>query len=503
MNAYLGLGSNLGDRQAMLEAAVGLLAAAGLPPAAVSGVYETEPQGRHDQPWFLNCVVRAETELTPRQVLEVALGVEASLGRERVAHWGPRVIDVDVLLCGDLCVREPDLVVPHPRLRDRAFALLPLAELAPDLVVPGAGPVGELLRRVAAEGGQEVRPWGRLRGWSRPVVGGPAAGTRQALLRRLRAAAPGSVSGTELASELGMSRSAVWKHVQRLRAEGQAVSGTTGRGYRLDVATDPDPLSSADLVAPRAHVGRVLHLLGSVDSTNQVARAMGAAGTPSGTVVVAEEQTAGRGRAGRRFLSPPGGVYLSAVLRPAVPPPQAGRLTLLGALAVAEALEACGTPQAWIKWPNDVLLPGGKVAGILLELVAREDRIEYVVLGAGINVRSAPPGVGATSLWAAGARAGRAEVARAVLDRLDAAYTEFEAGRWPALLGAWRRRCRTLGAPVRVDLAGGSEMFGRALDVSLEGALLLETADGVATVYAGDVTHLRAEGGRAAAGEDG
>lgn len=502
MNAFLGLGSNLGDRQAMLEAAVGLLAAAGLPPAAVSAIYETEPQGRRDQPWFLNCVVRVETDRSPREVLEAALGVEAALGRERLVHWGPRVIDVDVLVCGDQVVREADLAVPHPRLRDRAFALAPLAELAPDLDVPGQGPVSELLRRATAAGGQDVRPWGHLQGWSHPVAPGRAADKRQALLQRLRAAAPEAVSGAALAAELGVSRSAIWKHVQRLRAEGQPVAGTTGRGYRLEGGPEADPLSGADLSAPRAHVGRVLHILGSVDSTNRLASAMGAAGSPSGTVVLAERQTAGRGRAGRSFSSPVGGVYLSAVLRPAVPPPQAGRLTLLGALAVAEALEQCAGLQPWIKWPNDVLLPGGKVAGILLELVAREDRVDYVVLGTGINVRGAPPGVGATSIWAAGAHVGRAEVARAVLDRLDANYAELEAGHWPALLFGWRRRCRTLGAPVRVELAGGGTLVGQALDVTLEGALLVETADGAATVYAGDVTHLRAEGGPAAASAD-
>lgn len=493
MRVFLGLGSNLGDRAAMLDAALRLLAGAGLPPGAVSNVYETAPQGRRDQPWFLNCVAEIETERAPAEVLRVAQGVEAALGRERLTHWGPRVIDVDLLLCGDLCLRDEDLTLPHPRLRERAFVLVPLAELAPDLVVPGAGPVAELARRAAAEDGQEVRLWGQLPGWPRAAPPTAPRTTRQTLLQRLRAAAPAAVSGAALAAELGVSRSAVWKQVQRLRAEGQAVEGTTGRGYRLPSGGDPDPLSGADLVAGRRAVGRVLHLLATVDSTNRLAAAMGAAGTPSGTVVVAERQTGGRGRAGRSFLSPPGGIYLSVVLRPAVPPSQAGRLTLLGALAVAEAIESASGLRPSIKWPNDLLLPQGKVAGILLELVAREDRVDFVVLGAGINVRSAPSGVGAASLWGAGARVGRAEVARAVLDRLDAAYADFEAGRWAGQLAAWRRRCATLGAPVRVELAGGGALVGRALDVTLEGALLVETADGVTAVYAGDVTHLRGE----------
>lgn len=131
MRAFLALGSNLGDRRARLRDAV-----AGLPGVvAVSGVYETDPVGGPaGQPPYLNAVVELETDLSPPELLEVAHELEAAAGRERAERWGPRTLDVDVLLVGDLSVDEPDLVVPHPRMWERPFVLVPLHDLAPELV---------------------------------------------------------------------------------------------------------------------------------------------------------------------------------------------------------------------------------------------------------------------------------------------------------------------------------------------------------------------------------
>jgi 2-amino-4-hydroxy-6-hydroxymethyldihydropteridine diphosphokinase len=130
MRAFLGLGSNMGERQRHLVDAIESLAGV----LAVSPVYETEPLGGPDQDPFLNVVVELDTELTPRQLLGVAHRLESAAGRVRVEHWGPRTLDVDVLLVGDLSVDEPDLVVPHPRMWQRRFVLAPLADLAPELV---------------------------------------------------------------------------------------------------------------------------------------------------------------------------------------------------------------------------------------------------------------------------------------------------------------------------------------------------------------------------------
>jgi 2-amino-4-hydroxy-6-hydroxymethyldihydropteridine diphosphokinase len=136
-NAYLGLGSNLGDRLANLQMAVDLLAAnPGLRIARSSRVYETDPVGGPDQPDYLNAVILAETTLPPSELLETCLDVERRLGRVRAERWGPRVIDIDVLMYDEIDVDEPNLTIPHPRMSERAFVLVPLTELEPDPVLP-------------------------------------------------------------------------------------------------------------------------------------------------------------------------------------------------------------------------------------------------------------------------------------------------------------------------------------------------------------------------------
>jgi 2-amino-4-hydroxy-6-hydroxymethyldihydropteridine diphosphokinase len=149
---YLSLGSNLGDREALLARALERLAAAGLRLLRISSVYETEPVDRRDQPWFLNLVVEAETDLFPRMLLMRIQRIEYELGRRRAAPKGPRPIDIDMLLYGDAVIRMPGLSVPHPRMTERRFVLEPLAELVPDLRHPLDGrPIRELLETTRAQ----------------------------------------------------------------------------------------------------------------------------------------------------------------------------------------------------------------------------------------------------------------------------------------------------------------------------------------------------------------
>jgi 2-amino-4-hydroxy-6-hydroxymethyldihydropteridine diphosphokinase len=139
--AYIGLGSNLGDREALIRRAADLIGATRL-----SAIRETEPWGLGSQPMFLNAVAEIETALTPRQLLDHLLDVERRLGRERIGpRWSPRTIDLDLLLYGDETIEEPGLVVPHPRLHERLFVLEPLAELIPTQKIPGSGTVSEAL----------------------------------------------------------------------------------------------------------------------------------------------------------------------------------------------------------------------------------------------------------------------------------------------------------------------------------------------------------------------
>jgi 2-amino-4-hydroxy-6-hydroxymethyldihydropteridine diphosphokinase len=139
--AYVGVGANLGDRLATIDAAIGQLPGV----VAVSALRETEPFGVSGQPPYLNGAVALDTSLSPRELLDVLLAVEASLGRERRERWGPRTIDLDLLVYGDAEIDEPGLTVPHPRLHERRFALEPLADLDPELEIPGRGRVSELL----------------------------------------------------------------------------------------------------------------------------------------------------------------------------------------------------------------------------------------------------------------------------------------------------------------------------------------------------------------------
>ncbi len=152
---YLSLGTNAGDREALLARALERLAAAGLRLLRVSSVYETEPLDRRDQPWFLNLVVEAETDLFPRMLLMRLQRIEFELGRRRLTPKGPRTMDIDILLYGDAVIRLPELTVPHPRMTERRFVLEPLAELVPELRYPLDGrPIRELLE---ATRGQKLR----------------------------------------------------------------------------------------------------------------------------------------------------------------------------------------------------------------------------------------------------------------------------------------------------------------------------------------------------------
>ncbi len=151
--AYIGLGSNLGDRQKQLETALAAMQEAGLRVEKVSAFIETAPYGVTDQPAFLNGACAVQTSLAPRELLDLLLAIEAQMGRVRNRHWGPRVIDLDLLLYGDLLLAEPGLVVPHPDMHNRLFVLQPLAEIAPDLVHPRLhATIKELLEKLTAVG---------------------------------------------------------------------------------------------------------------------------------------------------------------------------------------------------------------------------------------------------------------------------------------------------------------------------------------------------------------
>ncbi|MGI6143422.1 MAG: 2-amino-4-hydroxy-6-hydroxymethyldihydropteridine diphosphokinase [bacterium] len=153
---YLGLGSNLGDRKAFIDRALAGLLRAGVTIKGVSSLYETEPVGFMDQPSFYNAVVRGVTGMGPRQLLKTVLAIEKELGRRREIRWGPRTIDIDILIYGQEVIREMDLEIPHPRLAERAFVLIPLLELAPSLSLPNGRKIADLVKTVDSSGVKRI-----------------------------------------------------------------------------------------------------------------------------------------------------------------------------------------------------------------------------------------------------------------------------------------------------------------------------------------------------------
>ena len=240
-------------------------------------------------------------------------------------------------------------------------------------------------------------------------------------------------------------------------------------------------------------LGRTLYVYPSIDSTNTRAVELAQAGTPDGTLVLADEQTAGRGRLGRQWLAPPGSsLLLSLILHPNLQPRQIQRLAMITSLAACQAIDKITELEVRIKWPNDLQISGRKVGGMLCEAGLHGQHLDYVVVGLGINVKLSPANLGelltpATSLsHELGHEVERLPLLVALLEDLEIAYLRLCSGWLPH--EAWRSRLATLGQEVQVGLPG-QVIAGRAEDVDADGALLVRQSDGnLATILAGDVT---------------
>ncbi len=324
--------------------------------------------------------------------------------------------------------------------------------------------------------------------------------SRGTVLELLRGGGGEFLSGEELSRRLGLSRAAVWKAVDALRREGYVIEARTGLGYRLAAA--PDAMTEAEIrsfLGETALVGRELRCFDSLDSTNLQAKRLAQEGAPDGTVVTAELQTAGRGRMDRSFQSPRGkGVYLTALLRPGLPPERLLPLTAMAGVAVCGAVEELCGVRPGLKWPNDPVLGGKKLCGILTELSleAETGRVQHLVLGVGVNVGQRPedfsPEVAemATSLSVAlGRSVSRPALAAAEIRALDRLYADLLAGDLAAYLAAYRRDCVNLGKTVQLISPDGGRETAKALDVDDDFSLVVRTAAGeVKAVRSGEVS---------------
>lgn len=306
------------------------------------------------------------------------------------------------------------------------------------------------------------------------------------------------VSGAEISRVLGVSRTAVWKNIEQLRALGYQIEAVTARGYRLQAV--PDLLLPAELQddLQTELVGRELVYFADTDSTNDRAHVLAKAGADEGTVVIAESQQAGKGRLGRRWASPPGvNLYASIILRPPIAPRQAPQLTFLSAAAVARAIATHTGLTPTVKWPNDVLLDGSKVAGLLNELDAETERIRYLILGIGVNINMRtdqfPDDLRypATSLvLASGSKVSRRLFACTLLRQMDVLYDQYLREGFGPIMQAWQEFFVLTGQQVEVDCQGRL-LRGLVIGLDEDGALLLRLADGSQErVLAGDVRPL-------------
>lgn len=306
------------------------------------------------------------------------------------------------------------------------------------------------------------------------------------------------VPGPKIAEEIGVSRSTVWEWIEKLRALGVAIKGHPSRGYQLEKLPDILVPSLVRAELPHAEIGhKIVHYF-RTDSTNSAALALNAHDGPHGTVVIAEEQTAGRGRLGRNWYSEKSsGIYASIILRPPLSPAAAPILTLLAGAAVHRAVGSAAGLNADIRWPNDVLVNGKKVCGILTEMKAEVDRLHMVVLGIGINVNhtSMPEELQeiATSLAIEGGRRHtRLQVLAELLRSVEHYYHMLLKEGNAAIVREWSKASSYAeGKRVRVK-AGGTDYSGVTVGLDASGALKIRREDGRQDLLvAGEITELR------------
>jgi BirA family biotin operon repressor/biotin-[acetyl-CoA-carboxylase] ligase len=315
------------------------------------------------------------------------------------------------------------------------------------------------------------------------------------IVRLLIAHATVVVSGTKIAAEIGTSRSEVWRLIQQLRELGVEIAGHPSTGYSLKSVPD---LLLPDMLAPQLHgtiFGKHIHHYYKIGSTNAVAMEAASAGAPEGSVFLAEQQTAGRGRGAHQWHSAQSvGIYCSALLRPALPPSDVLILSLAAGLAIHSAVqEIDGRVVPDLKWPNDVLINGNKFCGILTEMNAEVTRVRYVVVGIGINVNQSnfPPDLQtvATSLrLATGTEWSRVELCAALLKSLDREYRGLleNSDAANSILRRFQERSSSVrGQQVEVEENGGFDGVTDGLDS--RGFLRVRTEQGVRTVLSGTV----------------
>lgn len=300
-----------------------------------------------------------------------------------------------------------------------------------------------------------------------------------------------------LESSTGISKNGIDNEIQKLREEGYTID-TSNSGYRLTGESNILLPLEIKKNLKTEYLGKNIHFFKEVDSTNDVARELADEGAEEGTIVIAESQRSGKGRRGKKWISPSGGVWMTIILRPDIEPPKAPQLTLVTGVAVAETLDQeCGL-NIGIKWPNDILIGDKKVSGILTEVNTDMGKVDYVLVGIGIDlnmdISNFPPELrgGATSLKAELDREIKsAELVQRFLQRFEIYYNKFKDGNFRDILNQWRRLSSTIGTYVEVHKKGRT-VYGEAVGVNKDGKLILEMDDGtLRKIISGECIHTK------------
>lgn len=319
---------------------------------------------------------------------------------------------------------------------------------------------------------------------------------RKRVLEILRASGNEPISGEDISRQLDISRTAVWKHIQTLKNEGYEIDSLPKRGYILRVI--PNRLYPQEILShlKTKWLGHSICYQDTIDSTNNLGKTLANQGCADGLLLVAEEQGAGKGRLSRGWISPYAkGLWFSVVLKPSFMPQEASKCTLMAAVAIVKAINKIKGVNAAIKWPNDILLLGRKLVGVLTEMNAEFGHINYIVIGIGINTNATPDDypdevkpLAVSVADAATEPFTRVELLCDILKNLEDLYEEACANGFAGIFDEWRKYSCTIGQEVKV-IAPDETYFGTAVDIDEEGLLVVRRTDGtIDKVVAGDVS---------------
>ncbi|MFO8078595.1 MAG: biotin--[acetyl-CoA-carboxylase] ligase [Thermoplasmatota archaeon] len=301
------------------------------------------------------------------------------------------------------------------------------------------------------------------------------------------------ISGEDIAEKLNISRTAVWKHIQQLKTKGYHIQSIKHKGYQLSSVPNHPIGEEVSIGLNTKIIGKNIHYFSSLPSTNSYAKTITKNKKAEGTVIIAGEQTAGRGRKKRTWHAKQGGLYFSIILHPNLPPQRAMIVTMAASIAVVEAINAITKEKAVIKWPNDVLIDGKKICGVLTEIDAEMDSIHYLIIGIGINVNNPiDPSLAsiATNLKTiTHSTINLAELLQHILNCFDQLYQHITKSEYDYIKKQWLSHTNIIGKTIQIQKEK-TILKGTAIGITETGSLLIKTKKGEKQIVTGDVEYL-------------